>query len=191
MHAKAANRRYATWLSVRAQSAHATRGTLEWGGCAVPCALGFGGIDPRKREGDGVTPAGIWRLKHVLYRPDRMRRPVTGLAVSPIRPTDGWCDAPADRNYNRPVNHPYPASAERLWREDHLYDLLVILDHNQCPRVRGGGSAIFMHLARDGYLPTQGCIALAERHLRLLLAYVRPASAVVVGQHHHARSDGR
>ena len=86
-----------------------------------------------------------------------------------IRPRDGWCDAPADRNYNRPVRHPYPASAERLWRADGLYDVVVVLGYNDRPRVRGRGSAIFMHVARPGYAPTEGCIALARPHLLRVL----------------------
>jgi L,D-peptidoglycan transpeptidase YkuD (ErfK/YbiS/YcfS/YnhG family) len=105
----------------------------------------------------------------VLYRPDRGRRPPTRLPVRPIRRADGWCDAPTDRNYNRSVRHPYPASAERLWREDGLYDLVVLLSHNARPRVRGAGSAVFMHLARPGYRPTEGCIALSRAHLLRLL----------------------
>jgi L,D-peptidoglycan transpeptidase YkuD (ErfK/YbiS/YcfS/YnhG family) len=89
-----------------------------------------------------------------------------------LRPRDGWCDAPQDPNYNRPVQHPYPASAEAMWRDDHLYDLVLVLSHNERPRLRGGGSAIFVHVARSGYEPTAGCIALAPRDLRLLLARI-------------------
>ena len=101
-----------------------------------------------------------------------MRRPRTHLPVRAIRLHDGWCDTPADRNYNRPVCLPYPASAERLWRADGLYDIVVVLDYNDRPRVRGRGSAIFMHVAKPGYAPTEGCIALARAHLQGLLAYV-------------------
>ena len=109
-----------------------------------------------------------------------MRRPRTGLPVRPIRPDDGWCDAPADRNYNRAVRHPYPASAERLWRMDHLYDVVVVLRHNWRPRVRAGGSAIFVHLARSGYAPTEGCIALKPGHLLRLVQRLRPGARVRV-----------
>ena len=145
-----------------------------------PCALGRAGCRVRKREGDGATPIGHWRLRAVLYRPDRVQRPRTHLPVRAIRPCDGWCDAPADRNYNRPVRHPYPASAERLWRADGLYDIVVVLDCNDRPRVRGRGSAIFMHVAKPGYAPTEGCIALARAHLLRLLERLGPRSAVAV-----------
>jgi len=73
---------------------------------------------------------------------------------------DGWCDDPHDRNYNRHVRHPYGASAERLWRADGLYDLVIVIGHNDRPRVRGRGSAVFIHVAGPGLAPTAGCIAL-------------------------------
>jgi len=165
----ASRRRRAQTATVLGLSAAAARGVVRLGGLAFPCALGRSGRSARKREGDGATPVGRWRLTAVLYRPDRGRRPPTRLPVRPISPNDGWCDAPADRNYNRPVRHPYPASAERLWRDDGLYDLVVVLSHNATPRVRGAGSAVFMHLARAGYRPTEGCIALRREHLMRLL----------------------
>ncbi len=85
---------------------------------------------------------------------------------------DGWCDDPRDRNYNRYVRHPYPASAERMWREDNLYDVVVVLSHNDRPRVRGRGSAVFMHVARTGMTPTEGCVALRLPHLLRLLEHM-------------------
>jgi L,D-peptidoglycan transpeptidase YkuD (ErfK/YbiS/YcfS/YnhG family) len=115
-------------------------------------------------------------VRDVLYRADRVQRPRTRLPVRRIGPRDGWCDAPGDRNYNRPVLHPYPVSAERLWRDDGLYDIVVVLDYNLRPRLRGRGSAVFMHVARPGYRPTEGCIALRQDHLRLLLARLAPGS---------------
>lgn len=167
-----------TTVSVVAPSAAARRGLLQLGPLRFPCALGRGGSRVRKREGDGASPVGRWPVLGVLFRSDRVRRPRTALPVRPLRREDGWCDAPGDRNYNRPVRHPYPASAERLWREDALYDVVVVLGHNQRPRIRGGGSAIFMHVARPGYLPTEGCIALAQRHLLIVLERLGPDSTV-------------
>lgn len=116
----------------------------------------------------------------VLYRSDRVARPRTLLPVRAIRPGDGWCDDPRDRNYNRPVALPYPASAESLWRDDGLYNIVVVLDHNTRPRARGLGSAVFVHLAREGFEPTEGCVAFTEHDLRMLLARSRPGDAIVV-----------
>lgn len=154
---------------VSGRSAAAPRGVVRLGVLNLPCALGRGGRRTRKREGDGATPAGCWTLVRVLYRADRVKRPATRLPVKSIGRSDGWCDAPADRNYNRFVRLPYPASAESLWRTDHLYDVVVVLSHNSKPRVRGSGSAIFMHIARTGYAPTEGCVALRRQHLLMLL----------------------
>jgi len=144
------------------------------------CALGRGGVSDAKREGDGATPIGVWPLRRVLYRPDRLATPVTGLPTTPIGPADGWCDAPGDKNYNLPVILPYPASAEALWRDDAVYDLIVPLGYNDGPIRSGQGSAIFLHLAREGYLPTDGCVALAQADLLAYLAVATTQSRVVV-----------
>ena len=168
-------------LLVTSLSGNARRGWLRHGQRWYAVALGRSGRRPRKREGDGATPVGTWHVIAVLYRPDRTARPRTGIfPVRRIAQRDGWCDAEGDRNYNRPVRLPYPASAERMWREDGLYDIVVVLDHNQRPRVQGGGSAIFMHVARAGYAPTEGCIALARGDLMMLVARLRKGAAVVV-----------
>lgn len=147
-------------------------GRLQLGGREVPCALGRGGVIAAadKREGDGATPLGAWRLRRVLYRADWVGAPVTPLPCSKIAKDDGWCDAPRDRAYNRQVKLPYPASCERMWREDRLYDLVCVLGHNDEPPVPGLGSAIFLHVARPDYGSTEGCIALARPDLQSLLA---------------------
>lgn len=168
-------------LVLRSLSRSARSGVLETGWLRARCAIGRNGVKARKREGDGATPAGIWRVVRVLWRSDRTRRPVTRLPVRALSIDDGWCDAPSDRNYNRAVRHPYPASAEQLWRRDHLYDIVVVLDHNQRPRIKGCGSAVFVHLARPGYEATEGCIALGERDLRRWLAMARPGTRLVIG----------
>jgi L,D-peptidoglycan transpeptidase YkuD (ErfK/YbiS/YcfS/YnhG family) len=175
-----ASRRRGQTATVTALAPGATRGIVKLGGRAFPCALGRSGRRAAKREGDGATPIGCWQLLRVLYRADRIRRPATGLPLRQIRASDGWCDAPADRNYNRPVQHPYPASAEHLWRADGLYDVVVVLSHNAQPRVRGAGSAIFMHVAQPGYRPTAGCIALKRVHLLGLLRGLMPGASVCV-----------
>jgi L,D-peptidoglycan transpeptidase YkuD (ErfK/YbiS/YcfS/YnhG family) len=133
------------------------------------CALGRAGISHRKREGDGATPAGTLSPLLVLYRPDRMPRPRTRLPVRPLRPTDGWCDDPGDRNYNRAVTLPYAARHELLWRKDHLYDILVVLDWNLEPAIPNLGSAIFLHLERPDGGPTEGCIAIAPASMQRVL----------------------
>lgn len=134
------------------------------------CAIGRGGIRADKREGDGATPVGRFPLRRLLYRPDRISRPITNLPMVAIGPGDGWCDDPAHVDYNRPVRLPHPARHERLWRDDPLYDLVVVIGHNDMPVVADAGSAVFVHVARDGYAPTEGCVALAAADLLRLLA---------------------
>lgn len=150
------------------------------GGMRVRRAVGRGGIRVDKREGDGATPAGVWPLREALYRPDRLSMPVTKLPVRALAPYDGWCDAPSDARYNRLVRLPYPASAEQLWRGDHLYDLIVVVGYNDAPVEPGKGSAIFLHLARSDYAPTAGCVAFARRHLLAILARVDARSRLIV-----------
>lgn len=157
-------------------------GVFDLGDRRVRCALGPGGVVPAadKREGDGCSPLGVWPIRRVLYRPDRAPAPMTALTLVPITPQDGWCDAPEDAAYNRPVTLPYPASAERLWREDHVYDFIVVLGHNDDPPVPGLGSAIFLHLAKPGYAPTQGCVAVARGDMLDFLKAAGPGDSVAI-----------
>ncbi|GGF80653.1 hypothetical protein GCM10007301_45940 [Azorhizobium oxalatiphilum] len=156
------------------------QGVLHVEGRTIRVALGRSGIYFDKREGDGRTPAGVWHPLRVLYRADRVVRPVTRLPVASIRETDGWCDDRSDRRYNRPVALPVAASHERLWRDDRLYDLLLVIDHNTRPRVAGRGSAVFIHLARPGYRPTEGCVALKPADLRRLLTRLHRHTRIII-----------
>lgn len=151
---------------------------LKCGGRAFRCALGPGGVVMDKTEGDGGTPIGLFPLRRVLYRPDRLDAPATGLPVETIKPDQGWCDDPAHPDYNRPVSLPFTASHENLWRDDAVYDVIVILGHNDDPPVPGKGSAIFMHVARPDYGPTEGCVALAREDLLDVLAKCRPGDTI-------------
>jgi L,D-peptidoglycan transpeptidase YkuD (ErfK/YbiS/YcfS/YnhG family) len=132
--------------------------------------LGKSGIAARKREGDGATPRGTFRMVTLLERPDRGQVMASQLPRRIIRRNDGWCDDQRDRNYNRPVRLPYGGGHEKLSRQDCAYDALVILDCNLHPRKRGAGSAIFFHLIREGATFTEGCVAVSARDMRAILA---------------------
>ena len=157
-----------------------TAGAASWGERSFRCALGPAGIAAEKREGDGTTPAGRYPLRRLLYRPDRLAPPPTGLPSLPISPADGWCDDPGDPLYNRPVRLPYVARHERLWLASAVYDLIVVLGHNDDPVQPGAGSAVFLHVARPDYAPTAGCIALSKPDLLAVLATAGPGDCVVV-----------
>lgn len=167
-------------LVVRRLPGSRHRGVLMAGGLAIPVALGRSGIGFDKREGDGRTPAGVWHILRVLYRGDLRPRPATRLPAAAIGVDDGWCDDPDDRRYNCPVTLPFAPSHERLRRDDRLYDLLLVLDHNTRPRVRRRGSAIFIHQARPGYLATEGCVALAPADMRRLLTRLKPGARIII-----------
>ena len=160
--------------------AASTSGWLTYGQTKVRCSIGKGGAKSaqEKREGDGASPFGVWPIRAILWREDRGPKPASGFEATAIQPHDGWCDAAEDPNYNRPITHPYPASAEHLWREDGLYNIIVVLGHNDDPVVPAMGSAIFMHCASEDYRPTEGCVALAEADLRELLKQAKPGDAV-------------
>ena len=144
-------------------------GRLQAGALTMPCALGRNGVTRFKREGDGKTPAGTFAVIGGYWRGDRLRLPGVTLPLRPIRPHMGWCDDPCDANYNRPIRLPSRARHEELLRADGLYDLVLVLDHNQRPRVRGHGSAIFFHLSRSGDDPTAGCVAISRADMLRLL----------------------
>jgi L,D-peptidoglycan transpeptidase YkuD (ErfK/YbiS/YcfS/YnhG family) len=167
-------------LKVHRRPAQRARGVLLAGPLTIPVALGRDGIKANKREGDGATPRGVFRLKRLWWRADRHPRPRTQLPVRRIRRDDGWCEDPRDRHYNRPVVVPNNSKADRLARKDRLYDFIIELDHNTRPRVAGRGSAVFVHIARDGFLPTAGCIAIELPALRKLLARVGPRTRIAI-----------
>ena len=146
----------------------------------LDCALGRTGISSAKHEGDGATPAGTFALREVLYRGDRIAAPQTALPCRTIEPDDGWCDAPDHPDYNRPVRFPFVASAEHLWREDSLYDVIVVIGYNDAPPVAGAGSAIFLHVARHGLAPTEGCVALPRNVMIALVDRLGPGDEIVI-----------
>lgn len=154
--------------------------TAGWGGIVRRCAVGRGGTGLKQREGDGITPAGKWPLRRVFFRGDRLDLPKTILPVEKIDQDDAWCDIPGDPNYNRLVRLPYATLNERLWRDDHLYDLIAVVGFNDSPVVHGRGSAIFIHVAREDYTPTEGCVALAIADLVPALEQLRRTDRLIV-----------
>ena len=167
-------------LWVRRKPGAPSRGVLEVGSLSIPVALGRGGIKANKREGDGATPRGAFRLRRLWWRADRHARPRTLLPARRIGPRDGWCEDPRDRNYNRRVDVPPGSKADRLARKDALYDFIIEIDHNTRPRVAGRGSAVFIHVAREGFAPTAGCVALTMPALRRLLERVGPGTRITI-----------
>ncbi|MBL4870980.1 MAG: L,D-transpeptidase family protein [Robiginitomaculum sp.] len=148
-----------------------SKSTLSIGSKVYACAIGKKGTIPfeQGREGDGKTPLGMYPLRYGLYRNDRISLPACPLEFHIIGENDGWCDAAIDPAYNRPVHLPYPASAEKLYKDSHVYDIIIVLGHNDNPPIADLGSAIFLHIARPNYAPTEGCIAISQTDMLSLL----------------------
>ncbi|MEM0985685.1 MAG: L,D-transpeptidase family protein [Pseudomonadota bacterium] len=161
--------------------AHAD-GRFEGPDIRTRCILGRSGViaADAKSEGDGYSPAGTWRLLWVYYRPDRAAQPETGLPLTALKESDGWCDDPDHTLYNQLINRPFDASHEHLWRDDGVYDLIVVLSHNREPIIPGRGSAIFMHLNRPERTPTEGCVALDREDLLHVLKTSVPGTTVEI-----------
>ena len=156
-------------ISIRTKPGEKSRGILRVQGATFPCALGRSGIGGLKKEGDGKTPVIRCHALFGFYRSDRQKRPQSPLTFQPITPSLGWCDDPASPLYNRAVHLPFQGSCEKTWRDDHLYDLVLVLDINYKKRKKGAGSALFFHIAREDFSATEGCIAVSQPVMRHLL----------------------
>jgi L,D-peptidoglycan transpeptidase YkuD (ErfK/YbiS/YcfS/YnhG family) len=169
-------------IRIHSRPARRSQGWLVPGGESRPLhvALGRGGIKASKREGDGGTPAGQFHPVRLWWRPDRLPRPRTQLPVRRIDGNDAWCEDPADRRYNRPFRRSANESGDRLRRDDGLYDLIVEIDHNTRPRVAGRGSAVFIHVAREGFAPTAGCVGLRRTELLKLVRSLSPKTRIII-----------
>jgi L,D-peptidoglycan transpeptidase YkuD (ErfK/YbiS/YcfS/YnhG family) len=168
-------------LRVLSRPGSRARGWLVAGPFRIACALGPAGIVRKKREGDGGTPAGRFRLLWGYFRPDRKRPPAGGPPLKAMRRDSGWCEDPSSARYNRPVRLPAKDCTDRMWREDNLYDLTFVLDQNFSRRAKGRGSAIFFHLARPNLTPTAGCVAISAADMRKLAPRLAANASMWIG----------
>ncbi|WP_458758868.1 L,D-transpeptidase family protein [Afipia sp. TerB] len=168
-------------IRIRAAAGNPRRGWLLAGHHMIPVALGRGGIIANKREGDGGTPRGVFHPRRLWWRADRFPVPRSFLPIRPITRHDAWSEDPADRHYNQPIRLSGDAPGDRLRRDDHLYDFIIEIDHNTRPRIAGRGSAVFLHLARDQFAPTAGCVAMTRSAMLRLLARIGPRTRIVIG----------
>jgi L,D-peptidoglycan transpeptidase YkuD (ErfK/YbiS/YcfS/YnhG family) len=165
---------------VHAAPGRPSQGWLTAGVHILPVALGRGGIKANKFEGDGGTPRGIFYPVRLWWRSDRHSRPRTYLPTRAIRPTDAWSEDPADRHYNQAIVRAPGDGGDRLMRDDHLYDFIIEIDHNTRPRVARRGSAVFLHLARESFAPTAGCVGLTRGAMLRLLSRLGPQTRIVI-----------
>jgi L,D-peptidoglycan transpeptidase YkuD (ErfK/YbiS/YcfS/YnhG family) len=151
-----------------------------WGAKTFECSIGSGGVVDHKQEGDGGTPTGRFPFRKVYYRSDRVGSISTPLPTEAIEKSDGWCDDPHDPMYNKHIKLPYIARHEKLWREDHVYDVILVVGHNDAPVIPGKGSAVFVHLRRPEGTPTEGCVALSLENLLEIIEECNHQSLLVV-----------
>lgn len=156
-------------LRIRAIVGQKNKALIQLGSINWVADAGRSGIGHKKREGDGISPTGLWPIRRLWLRPDKGPKPITRLPCRTLKKSDGWCDDPCHACYNRAVSKPFPKSHEELWRKDNLYDLILELGYNDAPALKAKGSAIFMHISRPDRGPTAGCIALPIDKLRILL----------------------
>src|SRR6476469_4360420 len=168
-------------IRVKPAAGNPRRGWLIAGSLTIPVALGRGGILANKREGDGGTPKGSFRPRQLWWRGDRHSRPKTFLPARIITGADAWCEDPGDRHYNKWIRRGEGERGDRLKRADHLYDFIIEIDHNTRPRIAGRGSAVFLHLARDNFGPTAGCVSMSKAAMRQLLRRLGPKTKIIIG----------
>ena len=146
----------------------------------IKCAVGKRGIGIKKKEGDFVTPIGLYRVKFILYRKDRVKNFKTTLKKIPITHKMGWCDDPKSKKYNKLINFPFNFRSERLFRKDNIYDIILILNFNMNPVKKNKGSAIFIHIARKNYSKTRGCVAIKKRELLKIIKNIKNNTKIVI-----------
>lgn len=168
-------------IRVKPAAGNPRRGWLTAGSLMIPVALGRGGILANKREGDGGTPRGHFRPRQLWWRGDRHSRPETFLPARIITDADAWCEDPGDRHYNQWIRRREGEGGDRLKRADHLYDFIIEIDHNTKPRIAGRGSAVFLHLARDNFGPTAGCVSMTKSAMLQLLRRLGPRTRIIIG----------
>jgi L,D-peptidoglycan transpeptidase YkuD (ErfK/YbiS/YcfS/YnhG family) len=156
-------------------------GHLKYQKLKFRCALGKAGVKKKIMEGDNITPKGIFKIIKIYYRSDKIEEIKTLIKRIKIRKNMGWCDDPKSRSYNQQINLPTKYSHEKLYRNDNLYDLIAVLNYNTDPIIKNKGSAIFLHIAKNSYQETKGCIALKKKHLIEIISKIKKNTKIKIG----------
>ena len=146
----------------------------------IKCAIGKRGITSRKTEGDKKTPKGIFGFKSILYRKDRITKIKSPFKKIIIKKNMGWCDDINSEHYNKMIRFPFNASAEKLWLKENIYDVIIIIDYNLKPVVKNRGSAIFLHIAKRNYAPTEGCVAIRKKDMIVLTNKISKTTKIII-----------
>ena len=144
------------------------------------CSIGKRGIGYKKKEGDLITPKGRYRIKYILYRKDKVKRIQTKIKKVIIKKNMAWCDDPNSKRYNKLIKLPSSFSYEKLYRNDNVYDIILVLNYNMKPIIKHKGSAIFIHVSKSNYKKTEGCVALKKTHLLKILKQLKKNTLVKI-----------
>ena len=155
-------------------------GYLQYKNLKFRCALGKAGIKKKEKEGDNVTPKGVFKISSIYYRPDKIKNIITTIKKIKIKKNIGWCDDPNSHFYNQPISLPNKFGHEKLYRNDSLYDLILVLNYNVNPIIKNKGSAIFIHIAKKNYKKTRGCVALKKNHLIELISKIKKNTKIKI-----------
>ncbi len=153
---------------------------LYYGNYKIKCAVGKRGISRKKIEGDGCTPKGAFKFKYLLYRKDKIFKIRTCLKKVAIKKNMGWCDDPSSRSYNKLIKFPFIHSAEKLYKKESTYDVILVIDYNLRPIIKNKGSAIFLHIAKKNYRSTEGCVAISKKDMKLLLTFINKKTKLII-----------
>ncbi len=145
----------------------------------IKCAIGKKGIGYKRKEGDLITPSGQFRIKFILYRKDRVKI-LTKLKKKVIKKNMGWCNDPKSRHYNKLVKLPFAHKHEKLYRKENIYDIILVLSYNMSPIKKNKGSAIFIHVSKNNYKKTEGCVAIKKINLIRLIKEINPNTKVKI-----------
>jgi L,D-peptidoglycan transpeptidase YkuD (ErfK/YbiS/YcfS/YnhG family) len=155
-------------------------GHLKYKNLKFRCALGEAGIKKKEKEGDNITPKGIFEITRLYYRPDKIKNIRTAIKKIKIKKNMGWCDDPSSNLYNQQIKLPNKFRHEKLYRNDNLYDLVLVLNYNTNPTIKNKGSAIFIHIVKKSYKKTKGCIALKKKHLIELISKIKTNTKIKI-----------
>ena len=155
-------------------------GYLKFKNLRFKCALGKAGVGKKKVEGDNITPKGTFQIVKIYYRSDRIKNIYSKIKLFKINNKMGWCDDPNSKKYNQLIKLPSKYTHEKLYRQDNVYDLVIVLNYNMIPIIKNKGSAIFIHVAKKNYKKTAGCVALKKKHLLKLIENIKNKTKIII-----------
>jgi L,D-peptidoglycan transpeptidase YkuD (ErfK/YbiS/YcfS/YnhG family) len=155
-------------------------GYLKYKDIKFKCALGKSGIGKKRIEGDNITPKGTFKIIKIYYRKDRIKKINSVFKIIEIKKDMGWCDDPESKKYNQLIKLPSKYRHEKLFRNDRIYDLIIVLNYNMSPVIKNKGSAIFIHIAKNNYNKTKGCIALKKKDLIEIVSKIKRDTKIII-----------